>query len=156
MGTVFADVTLTNAGDFVRVKEGLIPEQNKRAVQIRAIVDTGAVTLVISEAVQEKLGLEILEISEATLADKSKVVCKVAEPVEIRWKRRSSVCKPWVIPGAEEVLLGAIPLEDMDLMVDPRNLELVGRHGEERLGMLYQARHGQLNFTADDSVFPYQ
>jgi hypothetical protein len=35
------------------------------------------------------------------------------------------------------VLLGAIPLEDMDLMVDPVNQRLVGVHGDEQLGMLY-------------------
>jgi hypothetical protein len=39
-------------------------------------------------------------------------------------------CRPLVIPNATEVLLGAIPLEDMDLMVDPVGQKLVGRHGD--------------------------
>ena len=137
MGTVHADITLKNAGDVINAKRGSLPEQSVREIAVNAVVDTGAVTLVISEAIREELGLEIREISEATLANKDKVVCKIAEPVEIRWKRRSSVCLPWVLPGAEGVLLGAIPLEDMDLIVDPRNLELAGRHGEEPVGVFY-------------------
>jgi hypothetical protein len=40
------------------------------------------------------------------------------------------------VPGAEEVLLGAIPLEDLDLIVDPVRQELTGAHGEEALFML--------------------
>ena len=51
-------------------------------------------------------------------------------PVDIYWKNRSSSQRAVVIPGAEDVLLGAIPLEDMDLMVNPVNQELVGIHGD--------------------------
>ena len=138
MGTVYADVTLKNVVDVINVQRGLLTEQDIREIRINAVVDTGAVTLTISEAVQKKLGLEIRATTEATMANKARVICKIAEPVEIHWKGRSCVCQPWVIPGADEVLLGAIPLEDMDLMVDPRNLELVGRHGEEEIRMLYK------------------
>ena len=130
MGTVYAEITLKNAGDFIRVKEGLIIEQNVRKAKISAVVDTGAMTLVISEAVCEELGLEIQEQKVATLANNTKEICKVTEPVEIQWKNRRTSCEAMVIPGAETVLLGAIPLEGMDLMVNPVNLELVGVHGE--------------------------
>jgi hypothetical protein len=58
-------------------------------------------------------------------------------------------CRPWVVPGAKEVLLGAIPLEDMDLMVDPVRQQLVGVHGDEPGGFLYQSVEScrGLNFT---------
>jgi hypothetical protein len=46
-------------------------------------------------------------------------------------------CEPWVVPGADHILLGAIPLEDMDLIVDPKNLKLIGAHGDKELGMLF-------------------
>jgi hypothetical protein len=42
-------------------------------------------------------------------------------------------CEAVVLPNATEVLLGAIPLEGMDLMVDPVAEKLVGRHGDEAL-----------------------
>jgi hypothetical protein len=47
------------------------------------------------------------------------------------------VCRPWVIPGAQKALLGLIPLEAMDLMVDPNGQTVVGAHGEEPVGILY-------------------
>jgi hypothetical protein len=60
-----------------------------------------------------------------------RVACKVTEPVEIRWKDRSTACRAVVMPGAENILLGAIPLEDMDLMVNPVKQVLEGVHGNE-------------------------
>jgi hypothetical protein len=72
-------------------------------------------------------------LRESTLANGEKVICKIAETVEVCWKDRSMTCRPWVLPGASGVLLGAIPLEDMDLMVDPANLRLVGAHGDTRM-----------------------
>ncbi|MFP3043595.1 hypothetical protein LQZ19_17400, partial [Treponema primitia] len=82
------------------------------------------------------LGLRIDRLKESRLANGEKLICKVAETVEVCWKNRSMTCQPWVVPGADLILLGAIPLEDMDLMVDPKNLRLVGAHGDKELGML--------------------
>ena len=136
MGTVYAEITLKNAGDVASAHRGLLKEQNVRGTMVNAVVDTGAITLVISKTVCEKLGLEIQETREATLANNTKEICRIAEPVEIQWKKRKSVCRPWVLPGAELTLLGVIPLEDMDLMVDPKKQELTGRHGEEQVGTI--------------------
>jgi hypothetical protein len=44
-------------------------------------------------------------------------------------------CQPWVV-GSGRILLGAIPLENMDLIVDPAGQALVGAHGEEEIGLL--------------------
>jgi hypothetical protein len=52
-------------------------------------------------------------------------VCKVTEPVEIHWKERETAS------GTGDVLLGAIPLEDMDLMMNPAKRELIGAHGDK-------------------------
>jgi clan AA aspartic protease len=94
-------------------------------------VDTGAGTLVINEAVRQQLGLEIKGLRGAYLADGLRQVCRVTEPVEIHWKGRETACPALLLPGAEDVLLGAIPLEDMDLIVDPTARELKGAHGDE-------------------------
>ena len=134
MGTVYAEITLKNAGDLVRVRERLIKDQDVREVRVNAMVDTGAYTLFIGEALCEELGLLIQETDEITLANNTKEICKIAEPVEIQWKQRRSVLRPWVLPGIDEVLLGSIPLEDMDLMIDPGNEELTGRHGDKVVG----------------------
>jgi hypothetical protein len=71
--------------------------------------------------------------------EKSLALTSALFPVEMRWKNRFTACRPWVVPGAQETLLGAIPLEDMDLMVDPTQQRLVGVHGEEEMGYLYAA-----------------
>jgi len=136
MGTVYADITIKNAGDVINVERGYLDGSDIRETMVSAIVDTGAGTLVISEEIREKLGLGIKGIRQATLANNYKETCKIAEPVEIIWKNRSSVCQPLVVSGADEVLLGAIPLEDMDLIVDPAKQELIGRHGDEVVTMI--------------------
>jgi clan AA aspartic protease len=109
----------------------LSPEKQVRAVAIRAMVDTGAGTLVINEEIREKLGLAVIGLRKATLADGASTTYQVTEPVEIQWENRDATCKAIVVPDAANVLLGAIPLEDMDLMVDPVRQRLVGAHGDE-------------------------
>jgi hypothetical protein len=47
------------------------------------------------------------------------------------------ICRPWVIPGAEKALLGLIPLEAMDLIIDPKQQIVTGAHGNEQIGILY-------------------
>jgi hypothetical protein len=82
------------------------------------------------------LGLEIGGLRRAELADDARQVYQVTEPVEVQWKDRESTCRALLLPGAEEVLLGATPLEDMDLIVDPAGQELKGAHGDEVVCMV--------------------
>jgi len=130
MGMVYAEITLKNAADVMAVKRGLTREEDVRSVVVNALVDTGAWTLVINEETSRKLGLEDGVLWESTLADGSKHLYKRMEPVRVHWENRDTICIPIMIPGADEVLLGDIPLEDMDLIVDPKNEKLIGRHGE--------------------------
>jgi clan AA aspartic protease len=131
MGIVYVEITLKNAGDVSNVERGLIKEPEVRETTVRAMVDTGAGTLVINEAVRNELGLIIRGYRSATLANGERSICKVAEGVRVYWKERSMLCEPVVLPNAKEVLLGAVPLEDMDLIVNPAKLELTGAHGDE-------------------------
>jgi clan AA aspartic protease len=136
MGTVFEEITLKNEGDVSAVERGYLKKPEIRQTTVQVVVDTGAATLVINEDVQKELGLMTKYLRESTLANGEKVTCKVAEPVEVIWKNRSMVCEPWVVPGADYILLGAIPLENMDLIVDPGNQKLVGAHGDEEVGLI--------------------
>jgi clan AA aspartic protease len=136
MGLVYADITLANSTDAVMAERGLINKKDVRQTTARALVDTGAGTLVISEAVCQKLGLEIRGLRKASFANEDKKVCKVTEPVEIHWNNRETACPALVVPGAETVLLGAIPLEDMDLVVNPAEQTLEGAHGDEVVCMV--------------------
>ena len=137
MGIVQAEITLINAGDVIIAQRGIIKEQEIRQVTVNAVVDTGAMTLVIDEKLRLQLGLEIQRERQATLANNVKQTVKIADPVKVCWKNREMVCQPWVVTSSPSILLGAIPLEDMDLIVDPANQALVGAHGDEPVGILY-------------------
>jgi predicted aspartyl protease len=136
VGSTFEEITLKNEGDKIRVECGYLKEPEIRETTVRAMVDTGAITLVINEGLRKQLGLEIEETREATLGNDTKTVCNITDPVIVQWKDRSSVCQALVPADLRsdekgEVLLGAIPLEDMDLMVNPVDRKLVGIHGDE-------------------------
>ncbi|GHV87007.1 hypothetical protein AGMMS50255_3030 [Spirochaetia bacterium] len=133
MGTVYEEITLKNAWDVGNVKRGLGKEPEIRQTTVQAVVDTGAGTVIINEVIRKELGLIIERLDTATLANGEKVICKITDPVDIHWKERSMTCRAWVLPGTEEVLLGAIALEDMDLIVDPKNRKLIGAHGDQIL-----------------------
>jgi clan AA aspartic protease len=130
MGMVYAEITLKNAFDEEKAEEGLIKEYEVRSITVNAIVDTGAASLVINEDLRQKLGLGIAEERSVKLADGRRTACKLTKAVDVHWKDRHWPCAAVVIPGAETVLLGVIPLEGMDLMVNPVRQELVGVHGD--------------------------
>jgi clan AA aspartic protease len=136
MGTVFAEITLKNGSDIILAQNGHIADQNIRSITVNALVDTGAITLVINEEVCQKLGLSIEGSRTAYLAGGAEASCRVTEPVRIYWKDRDATCRAWVLPGGDDVLLGAIPLEEMDLAVDPVNKKLFGAHGDEVVGLI--------------------
>lgn len=136
MGIVNAEITIQNRGDVTMVQRGMMPEQDIRQITVTAMVDTGAATLVINEPVCRHLGLALEDVKEAELADGSKQVYSLTEPVQIQWKNRKTTCEALVVPTANEVLLGAIPLEAMDLIIHPLKQELIGAHGEQEVHIL--------------------
>ena len=133
MGNVYAELTLRNADDLTLAKKGYITNENVREETVNALVDTGAWTLVVNGEIQEKLGLEVQGDDSVTLANGVTQSVKITGPVQVQWKDRKMICQPILIPEADEVLLGAIPLEDMNLIVDPRNEIVVGRKKLRRL-----------------------
>ena len=87
-------------------------------VEVDALADTGAVYLCIPPHVQIQLDLEESAKKEVTLADGGKKVVPYVGPVELHFKNRVGFTGALVI--GDEVLLGAIPMEDMDLVVIPK------------------------------------
>ena len=136
MGLTQADIILANSTDIGMAERGLMPKKQVRKTVVRALVDTGTGSLVISDEVCRSLGLTIQGLRPSYLADGSKQIYKVTEPVVIQWQDRKTVCNAIVVPNTAEVLLGAIPLEDMDLVVNPVKQTLEGAHGDEVIYML--------------------
>jgi predicted aspartyl protease len=133
MGEVVEKITLVNAIDAGMAARGIIKKSEVRQLIVDAVVDTGAGPLVISEAMRQRLGLEIEKEDTAFLAGGVPQKCTVAELVDIHWKGRYTASRPTVLPTGDETLLGVIPLEDMDLLVNPVERRLEGAHGDRRL-----------------------
>jgi clan AA aspartic protease len=88
------------------------------SVDVEALADTGAVYLIIPEHIRLQLALEESSEKEITLADGSKKMVPYVGPIETRFKNR--VAYVGAVVMGDEVLLGAIPIEDMDLVVLPQ------------------------------------
>jgi clan AA aspartic protease len=130
MGEVRTEITLVNIGDQNDAWRGYMPQDQVRQLTINAVVDTGAWTLVINEEIREKLGLWVKRTTTTGVAGGGKVPGGVTEPVMVCWKDRETPCQAVVLPGEDEVLLGALPLEGMDLTVNPLRNEVTGAHGD--------------------------
>jgi clan AA aspartic protease len=130
MGTFFETITLVNSTDRAFADSGYIPKDQIRAMEVEAMPDTEAWTLIINDEVRRKLGLKTDDTVESSMADGSTAQYDLTEPVEIRWKNRRTKQQALVVPNAPDILLGAIPLEGMDLCVDPINKRLTGVHGD--------------------------
>jgi clan AA aspartic protease len=134
MGNVFAEITVKNVMDMGLAHAGHIAESNVRSVTFTAVIDTGATTLVINEKLFNQLGLSVVEMRYINLAGGGRIESKITDPVHIQWKDRFAVVNAVVLPEGKP-LLGVIPLEFMDLMVDPVHNELVGVHGDQAVLM---------------------
>jgi clan AA aspartic protease len=113
MGLVYADIELINAIDLGLAKRHVIGEEEIKRMTVNMLIDTGSVYMCINETVQEQLQLSVVEKRKGQLADDSVVEYDVVGPIEVRFKNRRCVVDAMVIPGDNELLLGAIPLEDM-------------------------------------------
>jgi len=131
MGDVREDITLKNAIDLGLAGRGIIKEEDVRTITVKALADTGAWTLILTEETFRKLGLGIVSQSKSTVAGGGRKDSFKAEPVRVQWKDRFTTIDPVVLPGETENLLGTLPLEGMDLMVDPVRQRVVGAHGDE-------------------------
>ena len=111
VGLVNARIILRNAGN-----PAIEP------VEVEALADSGAVHLCIPEHVRIQLKLESLHEKEVTLADGSNRRVPYVGPLEIRFKNRVGFAGALVM--GDFVLLGAIPMEDMDLVILPKERRL--------------------------------
>jgi len=121
---VHVDITLLNGYEVTTAKKGLMAESDVKQLTVSAMVDSGAMTLTINEEIAKKLDLEVQKRQETVLADGSIRRCDYVGPVHIHIENRFAGCNALVLPGADEVLLGVIPLEEMDVIIDPIDQKL--------------------------------
>ena len=104
----------------VLLKNPRLPEL--APVEVVALADSGALHLCIPEHVQSQLKLEAIDNKEVTVADGTKKLVPYVGPIELRFKNRVGFAGALVT--GDQVLLGAIPMEDMDLVIVPKTRTL--------------------------------
>lgn len=124
MGLIYAEIEIINSGDIALAKRKVIDIDDIKKVRVTALVDTGSYYLAINENIQEYLQLPIIKKGNVKLANESRISCDIVGPVQIDFKNRSTCCDAIVLPGDSELLLGAIPLEGMDVVINPLRQEL--------------------------------
>ncbi|MDR3053973.1 MAG: clan AA aspartic protease [Zoogloeaceae bacterium] len=111
MGITDVDLRLANAS-----------KKNLEEIDANALVDTGALHLCIPEHVAIQLQLEDCETREVILADGKRLQVRYVYPVRIELLNRKCVTGALVL--GNQVILGAIPMEDMDLIIEPAKMRV--------------------------------
>ncbi len=127
MGRFSVEIEVANDEDLVRAKDGLIHADAVRRERVRGVVDSGATRLVIPKAVADRLGLEVTGTAQVRYADGRTGQRPIVQRVHLRYGDRDSVFNAIVEPGRDSALIGAIVLEDLDLLVDCTGQRLVPR-----------------------------
>lgn len=112
MGIIYANISLSNPRN-----KNLIP------LETSSLIDTGAMWVCVPEHVAIQLELEELEKREVTTADGKKHLCSYVGPLQVRFENRS--CFTGALVLGDTVLLGSIPMEDMDLVIHPLKRKLI-------------------------------
>ena len=125
MGLIHANIELINGEDLILAKRYVIGEEEVKRMNVDMLVDTGSVYMCINENIQEQLKLPVVERRKGQLANGSIVEYDVVGPIEVKFKNRRCSVDAMVFPGENEPLLGAIPMEDMDVLIHPYKQEMV-------------------------------
>ena len=125
MGYVYAEIELTNEDDLALHRHGILPENEIKKIRCKALVDSRAWDLVINQEIQKQLDLPLLKRRTVKMADETLIDLDVVGPIEIRFEHRTTLVNAVVLPDTSEVLLGAYPMEGLDVMIDPKGERLL-------------------------------
>jgi clan AA aspartic protease len=125
MGLTYADIELISTDDIALVRGGFLPSDQIRQANVTALVDSGALMLSISRTVRDQLGLFTVGDCDVEVADGSIISVDLVGPVEVRFENRRTITEAVVMPEGDEVLLGVIPMEGLDVLIDPKQQKLV-------------------------------
>jgi predicted aspartyl protease len=135
MGKVLVAAQIENLEDLFKVKQGnLRPDQVRRVQVSDALVDTGASTLMVPRRLLTQLGLDPSHTRTARTAGGTATL-QVYRAARLTVQGRDCVCDFVEIGDDLPVLVGQVPLELMDWVVDPTGQRLIGNpeHGGEQM-----------------------
>jgi len=125
MGLIYSEIELTNADDLALSRRGYLQKHEVRKMKVKALVDSGSYMLAINESIKIQLDLPKIDEQMGELADGSKQKFEIAGPVHIRFENRQTTVHAVVLPGDAEPLIGVIPMESMDVLIDPKQQKLI-------------------------------
>ena len=124
MGKVMEKIRLTNSYDEDKVQSGYWKPEQIRSLEIEALVDTGATMLMLPADVVERLGLTERGRREVRYANGQKDTVPWVGGVRLTILGRDMIADALVEPAGTMALIGQIPLEELDLIVDPKSRTL--------------------------------
>ena len=139
MGRVVVTATVDNLEDLWEVKKGTRrPEEVRRLEISEALVDTGAKLLSLPQRYIQQLGLERLE-SREPITTGGRRSFDIYRVVELTVQGRRCVCDVASVPDECPVIIGYLPLEQLNFVVDPMQQKLINdpfHKGENLIDML--------------------
>ena len=130
VGRYSVEFEVANSEDLVRVRLGLIRPEEVRRERLQGIVDPGATRLILPGSVATRLGLPVTERVKVQYADGRSDTRDLVDGVHAEIEGRHRIFSAIVEPARTTALIGAIVLEDLDFLVDPRAQRLVPRDPE--------------------------
>ncbi|MFI5454272.1 MAG: retroviral-like aspartic protease family protein [Isosphaerales bacterium] len=139
MGRVTVAAKIENLGDLFMASKGLLPADQVRSIEVSdALVDTGATILSMPKSMIQQLGLELIRARTAVTAAGT-VTIKVHGTVRLTVKGRDCPTDVTEVPDECPVLIGQVPLELLDFVVDMKARRVIGNpaHGGEPMLEMY-------------------
>lgn len=121
------EAELANNDDLALVRRGMLSPEQVRRAKLSGVVDTGATRLVLPPAVAEQLGLTCSGEVDVRYADGRTERCPLVGDIQLSYIGRSGLFSAIVEPQRQSALIGAIVLEDLDLIPDCVNQTLIPR-----------------------------
>ncbi len=125
MGFIYAEITLINGYDIEMARRHLIGKEEIKHTSVEMMVDSGSYMMCINELIQEQLRLPFIERRKHFLANDQLVEHDIVGPVCVKFQNRTAFCSAAVLEGDSKPLLGAIPMEEMDVLIHAKRQELI-------------------------------